>query len=282
VRFDEAIKEILQSTHLRLLEKLSGSTVKRWLNVELPQTQMRRIDLLAELANGELFHMELQTRNDARIGWRLLDYRLRIEEALGQEPEQIVLYIGWEQMRMPAVLERPRLRFEYTVMDIRDLDAGDFAGSSRIEDRILGILFGRGDAKPMALQVLHEISRMEHPERGAALAKLMVTLGLRRLHDDILLEVQRMPLLSDILDNPFLKDWFEKGEAKGRTKGHTEGRADEAARFVTHLLERRFGPVPEWARNKVRAMAAEVLENAVDHILEAATLEEALMFPAGQ
>lgn len=70
MRFDEAIKEILQSTHLRLLEKLSGSTVRRWLNVESPQTQMRRIDLLAELENGELFHLELQTRNDVRIGWR--------------------------------------------------------------------------------------------------------------------------------------------------------------------------------------------------------------------
>lgn len=199
---------------------------------------------------------------------------MRIEEALEREPEQMVLYVGWEPMRMPAVLERPRLRFEYTVLDVRDLDPAEFVESARIEDRILGLLFGRGDAKPRALEVLREIGRMEHPERGAALAKLMVTLGLRRLHDDILLEVQRMPLLSDILDNPFLKDWFEKGAAKGREAG----RADEAARFVIHLLERRFGPLPEWARDRVRAMTAEMLENAVDRVLEAETLDEALEF----
>ena len=111
-----------------------------------------------------------------------------------------------------------------------------------------------------------------------------------------------MPLLSDILDNPFLKDWFEKGAAKGReaglvegrvegrlegrlegrVEGREEGRADEAARFVIHLLERRFGPLPGWARDRVRAMPAETLENAVDRVLEAQTLDEALEFSKGQ
>ncbi|MFN7933549.1 MAG: hypothetical protein U0R19_09490 [Bryobacteraceae bacterium] len=279
MRFDEAIKEILQSTHLRLLEHLSGSTVRNWLNVELPQTRMRRIDLLADLANGQLFHLELQTRNDPSIGRRLLEYRLLIEDALHREPEQMVLYVGWEPLRMPNALDRRNLHFEYSLVDIRDLDPKDLASSDRMEDRILSILFGRADAKPAAIAILHEISHMKHPERGDALAKLLVTSGLRQLQDDLHYEVANMPLLSDILENPFLQDWFKQGEAKGKAEGNAEGRAAEAIRFTIHLLERRFGTLPDWATAKIRETPTETLEKAIDHILDAPTLEAALAFP---
>jgi hypothetical protein len=59
VRFDETLKQLLQFTHSTLAEKLAGHPVRRWLNVELAETRMRRVDLLAELETGELFHLEL-------------------------------------------------------------------------------------------------------------------------------------------------------------------------------------------------------------------------------
>ena len=112
------------------------------------------LDLLADLANGQLFHLELQTRNDPSIGRRLLEYRLLIEDALHREPEQMVLYVGWEPLRMPNALDRRNLHFEYSLVDIRDLDPKDLASSDRMEDRILSILFGRADAKPAAIAIV--------------------------------------------------------------------------------------------------------------------------------
>jgi hypothetical protein len=259
------LPNIERNTHPRALLR------HNWRNVELPQTQMRRIDLLADLENGTLFHLELQTKNDLRIGRRLLQYGLLIEDALDQVPEQMVLYIGWERLRMPASFVRPNLRYDYQMVDIRDLDPGLLRGSDRIEDRILSILVGHGDAKPLALEVLHEISEMEAPARGAALAKLLVTSGLRRLPADLKNEVRHMPLLSDVLENPFLKDWFEEGEAKGRT--------EEARRLTLLLLSHKFGPLPDWAIDKVVVASRDRLEAALDQILEAQTLERALDFP---
>jgi hypothetical protein len=41
--------------------RIAGTDVRRWLNVELPQVQNTRVDLLSESAGGELIHIELQS-----------------------------------------------------------------------------------------------------------------------------------------------------------------------------------------------------------------------------
>lgn len=276
MQFDETLKQQLQATHLRLLGQLAGAPVRRWLNVELPRTQMRRVDLLAELETGVLFHLELQTRNDTKIGQRLLDYCLRIEEQLQQVPNQMVLYVGWEPLRMSPTLEWPHLRFEYSLLDIRDLDAEMLRSGGRIEDLILMVLCGNIDPKQAALEVLREIGLLPHPERGDALANLLVTSGLRRLHDDLREEMRHMPLLDDLLENPFLQDWFKEGEAKGVAQGVARGRSEEAVRMLTHILEHRFGPLPEPVKERIRSTPTEKLEAAVGHVLEAQTLDQAL------
>ncbi len=276
VRFDETLKELLQSTHARLLENLAGSAIRRWLNVEFPRTQLRRVDLLAELENGELFHLELQTRNDGNIGRRLLEYRLLIEEQFARSPVQVVLYLGWEAMRMNGVWEGRGLRFEFAMLDIRDLDPRVLEASGRIEDRILMVLLGREDARERAIAVLEEISRLPHPQRGDALAKLLVTSGLRRLHDDLRQEMTHMPLLDDLMENPFLQDWYREGKEKGRAEGREEGRGVEAARLICQILEHRFGSLPAWAAERLASLPADRLESMIAQVLEASTLEEAL------
>jgi len=45
-----------------------------------------------------------------------------------------------------------------------------------------------------------------------------------------------MPLFNHPVDNPFLRALYEEGVEKGETQ------------FTIHVLEHRFGPLPEWAR----------------------------------
>jgi len=292
VRFDEALKQLLQFAESRLVEVLAGAPVKRWLNVEFAQTQLRRVDLLAELENGELFHVELQSRNDAEIAIRMLEYRLMIRRMYGVAPAQMVLYVGYEPVNMNGVWEEPNLRFACRVMDIRDFDPEPLRESSLIEDRILAILCRAGDSSEEALRVLREISELPHPERGDALAKLLVISGLRRLHKELRQEVEKMPLFDHPLENPFLLDLFlegrakglEEGKAEGKAEGRVEGKAeglaagrrDEAARFLVQILEHRFGTLPESARVRIRQTPPEHLEKQIDRVLEAPDLQSAL------
>lgn len=269
--YDETVKELLQATHARLLGYLAGSAVRRWCNIELPTTQMRRVDLLAELENGRLFHLELQTRNDPNIGRRLLEYRLMIENQTKMTPLHMVLYLGWEPMRMSGVWESEGLCFLFRASDIRSLDPAPLLDSPSIEDRILLLLFGQVDARRQARECLQEISRMPHPERGNALAKLLITSGLRRLHTELREEIRHMPLLDHFLeDNPFIQDLFKEGKVEGQQEAVQE--------TVIAILAHRFGPLSEAAKAKILATPTAQLKNALTRVLDAPTLDQALTF----
>jgi hypothetical protein len=48
-----------------LLRHLTGRiAIEQFLNVELPKVQERRVDLVARLKDGSIFHLEFQASND--------------------------------------------------------------------------------------------------------------------------------------------------------------------------------------------------------------------------
>jgi predicted transposase YdaD len=71
------------------------------------------------------------------------------------------------------------------------------------------------------------------------------------------------------------REIFAKGEAEGEAKGE----AKASARSLALLLRRRFGPLPEWASERVAAASVEQLYAWLDDVLDAASLEE-LIGPA--
>ncbi|MDR2032274.1 MAG: DUF4351 domain-containing protein [Azoarcus sp.] len=68
---------------------------------------------------------------------------------------------------------------------------------------------------------------------------------------------------------------WEKGHVEGRVEGRMEGEATVLAR----LLTRRFGPLPEWARERLWRADAAQLETWADAVLEAASLAEVMGAP---
>ncbi|MDR1063023.1 MAG: DUF4351 domain-containing protein, partial [Azoarcus sp.] len=69
------------------------------------------------------------------------------------------------------------------------------------------------------------------------------------------------------------------GLEKGLERGRTEGRMEGEAAVLTRLLARRFGPLPEWARARLRQADAAQLETWADAVLEAASLMDVLGSP---
>lgn len=62
--------------------------------VELPKVNNRRLDLLGERPDGELFGIEFQSRNERHFPFRMGAYLFGAAEQRGRLPRQIVLSVG--------------------------------------------------------------------------------------------------------------------------------------------------------------------------------------------
>ncbi len=67
-----------------------------------------------------------------------------------------------------------------------------------------------------------------------------------------------------------VETWEQEGWKNGRTEGLTEGRAHR----LTHLLEQRFGTLPDAARARIRSADLGDLETRFDAAIEAGSLTE--------
>ncbi len=73
-----------------------------------------------------------------------------------------------------------------------------------------------------------------------------------------------MPIRVDISEIPLLRDAYLRGEKQGEVT------------LLRRLLEGRFGPLPEWAVQKLQTASDVDLERWAVRVLQAASLEDAL------
>jgi predicted transposase/invertase (TIGR01784 family) len=90
---DATLKLLFQQSEGGALLQLTGVTVERWLNVELPRAQNPRVDLLGETHEGELVHVEFQSSNDRTMAHRMAEYYLAIYRQLNRYPRQTLIFV---------------------------------------------------------------------------------------------------------------------------------------------------------------------------------------------
>lgn len=232
----------------------------------MPQVLSSRVDLLGTTSEGDLIHIELQSANDADTALRMAEYALRIYRQFRKFPKQIVLYVGEPKLRMTAELGTADFIFRYGLMDIRELDGASLLASNRIEDNLLAILTRLGDRTAAIREILVRIANLDEPARRAAFARFLIISGVRRLAQTIKEETQKMPILNDILEHEVI--------GPAILQGRQEGRRD----VLRSVLVRRFGPIPDWAEERLASLSADDLDGLVTRILDASCLEE--IFPA--
>lgn len=64
------------------------------------------------------------------------------------------------------------------------------------------------------------------------------------------------------------------GETRGEAKGEARGRVEGEAALLRRLLERKFGPLPAAAQQRLAAADAETLLAWGDRVLDARSLDE--------
>jgi hypothetical protein len=93
-----------------------------------------------------------------------------------------------------------------------------------------------------------------------------------------------MPIDIDIREHevlgPMLKAARREGREEGRREGHREER-EEGVRegkltILRLLIEKRFGALPVWAGEKLAALPEPQLEDVIERVLDATSLDELL------
>jgi predicted transposase YdaD len=270
--YDAALKQLLRGPATLTMRELTGTAVREWLNVELPNVRNLRLDLLGESVDGDLVHVELQSGNDAAMPLRMAEYCLGVYRLYGRLPRQIVLYVGEPALRMESALRGPGMSFEYRLIDIRSLDGDRLLESGDVGDNVIAILAGLRDDKEAVHRIVARIAGLEAAERETALAQLVVLAGLRHLSQAVKRETRNMPIDLDIRDHEVLGPMFIEAEQKGRQEGRQEGDLT----ILRRLIEERFGALPSWASEKLTSLAAPELEDLCVRVLYAKSVDELL------
>ena len=262
------------------MRRLTGSNSIEWVNIELHRRGSLRVDLLGRTPDGRLIHIELQSRNEKFFYVRMGEYGFAIARQYGQYPEQFVLYVGQEPLRMKNEIQLPQFHFRFGIIDIRDLNTQALLESSNPSDNVIAILTRDGGKKEVIRQVLAKIARAKGNQRKEALAELMAIAGLRKLGNVIGREVKQMPILEDFMDHDFLGPKLRKAHAEGLEQGLEQGleRGLEKGQLglLLKLVERRFGRVPATVRKRLEALKPVQLERAGLRLLDARRVEDLL------
>jgi hypothetical protein len=131
-----ALTRILTRPGSASLFALTGATGLRWLSVELPKVNNLRVDLLGARPDGELVHLEFQSRNRRDLLFRMGEYRFAIARRYARLPRQIVLYVGEKLLRMTSSIKDEDTTYRFHLVDIRDLDGGTLPASKNLSDNI--------------------------------------------------------------------------------------------------------------------------------------------------
>jgi predicted transposase YdaD len=250
------------------IREIAGTTIARWLSVELPEVRNTRVDLLGETEAGDLVHVELQSTNDSTMPLRMAEYCLRVYRLFGRFPLQVLVYVGDAPVAMKTELRGPALSYSYRLADIHDLDGERLLASPRVGDNIIAILTRLRDVRGSVHRVLERIARLGPAEREAALRRLMLLGGLRSMEEVIDEEAKRMPILNDIRDNKVLGREYKRGLADGELDGEL--------RLLRRMIEKRFGAIPARVEQRLSNMSAAELEELSTRLLDATSLEELL------
>ncbi len=293
--YDRTLRELLKGLPEKFIEILTGKRGIRFIDTSLPQVKERRPDLLVELEDGSVFHLEVQTKRDVNMDFRMLEYYValkQLEEVRDRNLIQMVLYLeereeeGKEKREekeeekkgeREVVFDSGRLRFKYNVQYINDIECRPLIESEGIEDNIVAILCKIDDFSYFWERLKSKLTRLPLTKRKDYMTKLMYLARLRPgiyniLDIDLRKEVEDMPLTIDKEKDPLYRMGVEEGLQEGIEKGIGRG-LKEGIRLA---LEVKFGEEGVIFYNKYisKIRSIERLEELKEKIKKAKRIEE--------
>ncbi|MBF0609173.1 MAG: hypothetical protein HQL61_16660, partial [Magnetococcales bacterium] len=197
-KFDIALKDIIKDVPRTFLKLLTGYDTGKFIDVQFPDIQTREADIVIETPDGEIIQIEIQSTNDSMMLERMYLYSALIYNQHKRLPIQIVLYVGNKPLNMKSTMESGLNRYNYRLVDVRNLDGNKLIDSDDPDDNVLAILCTTDDIDGTIKRILVKFSLLSPREMENYIRKLLYLAGLRNLVYKVKQEVLNMPITIDL------------------------------------------------------------------------------------
>ena len=218
-----------------------------------------------------VLHVELQTRDEIDMVWRMAEYLVMLSRLYKLEVKQYVIYIGVGISSMPDELKIGESNFRYQLISLSSIDYRLFLRSDRLEEKMLALLgdFGKDDPHKVLTYIITEVQQNAKGDLEIEQRKNQLRI-LIQLRKSVFKNIEIMESVSTFFkeENDFLYHRGEKkGIEKGIEKGRQEGKVESRLEVVKNLLVETDFPVA-----KIASLAG-VTEDFVLKVKETETLK---------
>lgn len=178
-----------------------------------------------------IFHLEFQSTNDSRMAARMASYDFMLHLKYDMEVVSAVIYTGEKPMKMNNTVSFNGNHYACRLIDIREMDPEIFLRSDKSKEVVLAILAGGDsyDRRQIIRRILTQLQKIL-PDGGSEMIErikdLEILSGLRNsdnLQQQIITEVNKMPIVYDIRKDLRFQEGVLEGQADGIVKGRVEG-----------------------------------------------------------
>ena len=225
--YDKTLRELFQDVPYKLIKLLTNQNITKVLDSHFPKVEEREADLVVELENGDIFHLEIQSVNDSYMPKRMLYYYLLIDKIYKKEPIQMVLYVGRKENKIVNKIYSKNLKYQYEVINIKDINCEELIESENINDNIIAILCNIENPNSFFDKINQKLLNLNNKDRENYLRKLIILARLRpNLYQSLenFYKEKKMPFIIEAKNDPlYNKGWNEAwneawSEAKLNTK----------------------------------------------------------------
>jgi predicted transposase YdaD len=226
-KIDITLRDVIGKLPHEFIRLLTNKEGKKLLDTSLPEVKDKRADLLVELEDESIFHLELQTLNDKQMPFRMLEYYLLIKNRYkNRKIIQMVLYVGDKNLKMQHIFQEDKIIFEYILKDIKEIECAKLIQSEDLDDKILAVLCDIQNESKYINSIIDEVLKLNEKERKDYIKKLLSLSRYRpKINEKLVINIKErvMPITIDLNQDPYYKEGLTKGITQGITQGLSQG-----------------------------------------------------------
>lgn len=240
---------------------------------ELSLEAIRADSLMFLQASNTILHLEWQTRPDAKIPFRMADYRLRLYRRYPDRTvRQIVIYL--KPSRSPSVFqttfEIPNTHHTFEVIRLWEQPVDIFLSSPGLLP--LAVLAKTEDKEAVLRQSNQQIMALSDPaERGNMAASTVTLAGLVLKDNPLVQQLLRQDIVQDSVVYQAIK---REGLEEGLQRGREEGREETTRSIALRLLTIRLGKLPKPVEQRIKQLSVPVIDALLEALSEVSSLSD--------